>query len=320
MCPLLSMRRLAFRARRRGGTPGRLWARAGLGLFAAAATGGMGARDATTSGTLLGAAAARYRSEVIGYFKAHALLPVLVPAGQQIGDVYDPEYWVLEERAGRCFPSLTRPAAEPSALPAFSLSTAADVGFALGLGRLLNLSASVDAGQKATVTFSDVRVATASKGELRRALSEECAHLRPIVDETAVPPAQIAVKAVIGAIVYAKPLVFLDAETAAAAQAQTASLRNLIAAAFPAAALAVRGLDANASAGLGFGQRHGVLVETQSAIPVAFAPAFLPKPIFDQTRGGSDAVVLQGYRWQAFDAGSPEQKRLFERIVDASAK
>ncbi len=300
--------------------PARPLALTSFGLVAVLALGGMGSRlPGSPPDGQVTASLDRYKSDVLAYFKHVGLLPIIVPEGQRVGDIYNPsDNWVLKDRASRCFPKLDLAAAEPSVLPDVILNSVDEAGTALGLAKLLNLSASTDRQQRVVVAYSDVTFTRASQGELRDALDAKCEYLRPIVDETVVPPADVDVKVIIGKVFYARPIVFFATEDAAAAKAQLDSLSKVLP---TAAALALRGLDADASVSLGFGQRHGVLVESKVAVPVAFAPAFLVKPVFDRTLGASsDASVLKGYRWQQFDTSSEEQRMLFEHIVDASVR
>ena len=88
---------------------------------------------------------AEYRRVLLAYFKAFNLLPILLPAGQKPGDVFDmSQRGVLLSRADECFPGLVQPAAVPSALAYTFQLDSSKAGLALGLPQLGSVDLSGD--------------------------------------------------------------------------------------------------------------------------------------------------------------------------------
>jgi hypothetical protein len=258
---------------------------------------------------------AGYRKELLGHLRPYFLLPIMVPSGQTIGDVYSSDFWSLEERAKSCFPTLAASAPEPTTLPVLRPGTTASAGFALGLADVESLGF---AG-RAVVVFTDVQAMTTSKGELRRALSSDCAYLAPILEERTVGK-ETPVKIIVGRIVYARKAVFFGMETANA-PADAAVLAQRLTALAGARLAPVRVLDAQASAGFDPRARAGVLAELKTPEPVAFAPAFLPKVVMDGFGFNEAGDPIPAIAWKPFDPGTEaDDRQWFEALVEALGK
>lgn len=290
------------------------------GLFVAALLlMGIGPREqASKTGAASGDALAGYRKEMLVYFRSHYLLPIVIPEGQSVGDVYSSDFWTLEERANNCFPALPPGRSEATDLPILQPSAASSAGFAVGV---TDVAKSGFAG-KAVVLFTNVSVTTTSKGDLRRSLSKDCAYLTPILEEQVVGKG-VPVKIVLGRVVYAKKAAFFGFDGAGAEQQAKALAQRLSSVASDRLG-SVRVLDAGASAVFDPGAKAGVLAETRAALPIAFAPAFLPKTVVDGfgfNEGTRGAGGPPQFKWDQFDpAAKTDDRRLFEALVDALGK
>jgi hypothetical protein len=258
-----------------------------------------------------------YQRTLLQYLRAYYLLPIVVPVDQQPGDVYDPKYWLLKSRRMECFPGLTEPEFTKTNLPGLVDVGAGNLGLALGLGNIVSTSASGKMSDKIQILFRDLEVAEVSQTALAVTLDPACDYLKPIVNER---EADLSVRKpyiVIGRIVRGKRDIFVGvregAEANAVAQDIAASLGTI--AANP--AIKVLAADAKVSVSVGFEGRRGVIVQSEQIQPIAFAPAFIPDLIYDQTRGGPNAnnppVAL---KWNAFINGDPTSSAQFDRLIE----
>jgi hypothetical protein len=287
-----------------------------IAALAVLSTGGMGRREmppTEVSPTLVA-----FRSEMIKAFKALYLLPIIVPSGEVVGDVYDPAFWTLEERATRCFPTLRTPDAQAWVLPSVRLGNASEGGFALGLATALNISGASSGQRTAEIQYSDAKVRVVSKGELRRSLSPACKDLSTIVNETVTYPQASVPHVIIGKVVYAKPHVVIGAGSTESARVTAENLRQILSKTPELASLVVSIIDPSVSGHWDDSTTAGVVIEGTTEVPVAFAPAFLPKPVFEHTLGANSANILKGYQWRNFDPAIAESRDLFDILVESS--
>jgi hypothetical protein len=104
-----------------------------------------------------------YRNVLLSYFRAFNLLPILLPADQRPGDVFDMrQMGVLRARSTECFPGLTQPVAASSALTYTFQLDAGKLGLALGLERMLSINIDSDFERAAIVNYTDVKVRVVS--------------------------------------------------------------------------------------------------------------------------------------------------------------
>jgi hypothetical protein len=258
-----------------------------------------------------------YRKEMLGYFRPYFLLPITVPAGQTVGDVYSSDFWSLEERAKSCFPTLPAGAPEATTLPTLRPIAASTAGLALGLPDV----ASFGFAGRTAVQLANATVITTSKGDLRRSLSKDCDYLGPILEERTVSRGT-PIKIILGRVVYAKKAGFFGIDASANPAGDAAALAQRLTSIGAASIASVRVLDAQASARFDPNARAGVYVETKAPEPVAFAPAFLPKLVMDGFSWQEpNETAPDKFTWQSFDpAAKADDKQLFEALVDALSK
>jgi hypothetical protein len=265
-----------------------------------------------------------YNAMMASFFRPNALVPVAVPAGQSVGDVYEYDTWVLAERVGTCFPSLQELRTGPSVLPAITRLASRHVGLALGAAGLVDLDGSVNSENTVEVRFLDVLYAETSKGELRRSLDPACENLRPVVEEK---PDLAALSerrpVIIGRLLTGRKQIFIGVRDSTDMTAKVNALRAVLAATGAGAAAAAIPIEVSVAAQGRFGNRQGLVVETTQRMPIAFQPAFLTD-IFLRPPPG----VVQGNdtrpesrsgpepSWAAFDpANNAEQREIFDRLV-----
>jgi hypothetical protein len=298
-----------------------LWAagRAGGLVLAAILLMGIGPREqAAKPGGASAEALASYRRDMLSYFRSHYLLPIIVPEGQSVGDVYSADFWSLEERAKSCFPTLsaTPPAPAPIDLPMLAPSAASSAALAAGLSDL----ARQGVAPRTALLFADATVTTASKGELRRALSKDCAYLTPILEEQTVGKGG-PVKIILGRVVHARKSVFFGFDALPEADGSVRALTERLTAG-AANRFKARLLDGRASAAFDARAKSGVLLESREPVPIAFAPAFLPKLVVDGFGFNEPgAVGSQQFKWDPFDpAAKAEDRQLFDGLVEALSR
>lgn len=266
---------------------------------------------------------AEYRSVLVAYFKAFNLLPIVFPAGQKPGDVFDMrQKGVLKSTAEECFPGLVQPAPVSSALAYTFQLDSSKAGFALGLQALGSVDFSSDFEQAATVSFTDVKVVTVSQQSLSAAVSKSCKEVAAVVAQAEVPFQASApappLLAVIGTLVTAKRQIFIGAKQNLDVKASVDKLSTVLATTGIGATLKVTGLDPSLSVALGFGGKRGVLVQSDQELPVAFMPAFIPEVLFSTVQGGSEPPKPRSLAWRSFDPAATDSTKILDALVDAA--
>jgi hypothetical protein len=221
----------------------------------------------------------QFNQNLLAFFRPYFMLPVTIPAGQSVGDVYEYGTWVLAERAAFCFPGLPEPRTGSTSLPALTRIATQHLGFALGLDKLLDLGASVDADRAVELRFRDLRYAEVAQGDLRRNLAERCNHLRPVVEEQPdrIDPARRP-PIIIGRLISGRKQVFIGLRDTQNLLARADALRAILATAgggMVAAAAGKLPVEVRVALEGEFGLRQGLVIETTEAMPIAFQPAFI---------------------------------------------
>ncbi|TGR84549.1 hypothetical protein EN866_33215 [Mesorhizobium sp. M2D.F.Ca.ET.223.01.1.1] len=267
---------------------------------------------------------AEYRGVLVAYFKAFNLLPIVFPAGQKPGDVFDMrQKGVLKSTAEECFPGLVQPAPVPSALAYTFQLDSSKAGFALGLATIGSVDIGGDFEQMATVSFTDVKVVSVSQQSLSTYVSNSCKEVAAVVAQSEVPfqPASPPpLLAVIGTLVSAKRQIFIGTKQNLDVKASVDKLSTVLATTGVGATLKVTGLDPSLSVALGFGGKRGVLVQSDQELPVAFMPAFIPEILFSTVQGdNSGPAKPRSLAWQSFDPAAPKSTQVLNSLVDAVA-
>jgi hypothetical protein len=240
-----------------------------------------------------------YKSVLVRYFRAVDLLPVFVPASQQIGDAYDAaNKWAFLSSGSDCFPDLAKVEETASSLPDTIDIKQTQLSSAFGLPKFLSFGASASSSATVRLKFVDAKVRRVSQFALRQSLCPACEHLKPIVSgQTAGYQEGQPLPIIVGTVLSAKREVFVgDIE---GAQAEVIAKAALGAGALP---LEIVNLNPTMSAGLGYGSTSGCLLRSERRLPVAIAPAFFPQLIFDRLQSGSEAPDdVVAVEWHASD-------------------
>jgi hypothetical protein len=273
---------------------------------------GMGSRPSPELGNNL----TRYQRVLISYFRAFNLLPIFVPEGQDVGDVYDRGDWTFQDRGDKCFPQLPKMPMLPSALPGMLETNRLDAVAALGILDEFGGSVSGALADTASIQFRDVQVRKVAAGDLRDHLSDRCAYLSSLVHDVPVTPGEmLRAPVVIGRVVYGRATVFVGITN----QANASFKADVDAVVKRVAHVQGSVISADIAAELGFVSKNGIFLESTESVPIAFAPAFLAKELSTSVRGpdGEETKHVLGYEWQPF---SPEDNALqseeFQRLLD----
>ncbi len=239
--------------------------------------------------------------EEFGNFK---LAPIIVPEGEQVGDLIDADTTSLIARAEDCFNGL-QPRKNPSLLP--SIVTHSKKGIAAGLGvggDLVDVHGEGNEGESFILEFTDVQVAKASIVQLRQSLKKgvpECEVVRPFII-VAAPPSSISTKPPgnqgVQRVADISKRIAIQGGTIVSDKPPPLLLGTVFTARRVIRIETSRVLDANAKLSLAqkFMEELGlkstfeasaagnneaseaVVIEGKEAVPVAFAPAYVVKP------------------------------------------
>jgi hypothetical protein len=101
--------------------------------------------------------------EYVDTFSPHGMVAVLIPIGQQAGDVLDKLGEELVHRRQECFANLA-PQESPSSLPNFDLGASAAFRLGLGLDKIADADLKAVGENRVILRFEDVTVQTISFG------------------------------------------------------------------------------------------------------------------------------------------------------------
>jgi len=266
-----------------------------------------------------------YKNTLLAYFRAFNLLPILLPADQQPGDVFDMrQMGILRARGRECFPGLAEPAPVSSALTYTFELDAGKLGLALGLERMLSLN--VDSGfERATVVnYTDVKVSAVSQQALTLAVSEGCPDVQQVVTQSIVPVESSKAPpllAIVGTLVAAKRQVFLAAKSNVDVKSAAERITAMLGGTGVGGVLRAVGVDPTISMTIGFSSKRGVIIQSDQLLPIAFAPAFLPDLLFSRAVGlNADPGAPIAMEWRAFDPHSVEDTARLRSLIDAARR
>jgi len=251
----------------------------------------------------------KFRNSLVAYFQPLYLVPVLLPRGQKVGDVYDTQDFRLLSSSSECFPNLKPSGPIPGDLPAVSLDIDTSVAIAVGVPSLASADASLGTSRQVHITYSDVRVSTASIGEISHAYSAaKCPSLSALVHNTYVAAAPDSPPLVLGEVYSAKKTITFALKRSAGGGA-TFDLSKFLSRIGMSASVTAKG---KADAG------DSITVVSNQVLPIAIRPAFVARH-FVGSYMGPDAkpVQLPGITWEPFSKTNPSHQEAFTTLISA---
>lgn len=252
------------------------------------------------------------RRAIGAFFKDKGLMPVVLSAKVAPGDILSWESWLVDEAASYCFPDLDVAGPSDIALPDVSFKGSFEASFLVALGEFFSLKAKSEREFSVFVRYRDVKLTEATRGALRRSLSDSCAQFEPVLQEApwsretnGLPPL------IVGKVVTAKQSVFVVASADRSAEI-AAELGKL---SIPTSKV-IQVADPKVAASFGSTAESGLVVETNLELPVAVAPAFL-FGLFPDRRGGNDQSLGDPvFAAREFDPENEEHLKLFELTLE----
>jgi len=227
----------------------------------------------------------------------YRLSPILVPRGEQVGDVYDPATSILLAASQDCFPRLT-PRRVPGQLPGAVTENASGLAAALGVSGPVGAEIGGEDGSRwrFELSFRDVEASLASVVQLRQGLRRgiaECDALRPYLESIeaagtrpggrrlAAVPRSGPPPVLLGTVFLARRVLRVSVSSH-----RTATARLTL----PEALLRMLGAQFRAEAEAGRSRSGDWEFIGNEVIPVAFAPAFVP--VVFRNAPGSEAMAI----------------------------
>jgi len=203
-------------------------------------------------------------AEYLDAFKPHGMVPILIPLGQEAGDVMDRLGEEFICRRTDCFTDLT-PRESPSALPNLELGTAAAAHFGLRVSQVGEAELRAMGGNRVILRFDNVTAEAVSQAAFRQSLRPDaCPDIARLL---AKDPDSLQDGIVLLAQVFrARRIMRLEKRREAKGGFALSGLQ----------AMAERfGLRLRAAAGGDLKRAETIELGTTESLPVAFRPAFV---------------------------------------------
>jgi hypothetical protein len=223
--------------------------------------------------------------EYVGAFKPHDIVPLLIPMGQEVGDVVDKLGEEFIHRRTECFGKLS-PHEGPSRLPNLDLGAEAAVRLGLGLSQIVEADLHALGSNRVIVRFEHVTVQTVSQGALKQAVNAQaCPEVARLINKD--PEGLKETTFLVGTVFRATSVVRIDRQRQAGAEAGTSWLT----------AFARRfGLKLRAEAEGNVESAGTVELSNTEPLPVAFRPALIRidpgQPGYRSAEGRPDRPVI----------------------------
>jgi hypothetical protein len=245
------------------------------------------------------------KRRLVSYFADFGLLPILISRGHAIGDVIALEHQEIIRRGEACFPRLKTSRKAASTLPSIVHVTDMSLSFALGLAKLLRLTARGSNEVRTTISFRDAEIETVALDDLSRALALGSADLRPLLDGG--EPVTLA----------GRPVVIVAGIMHARREARIESRdEKKVKAVADALSAAVTGLpfDVSAQAEGAAATRGQAVLVSKKPEAVAFQPSHIPR----MTAGAVRPVA--GRLFDTYNDGDPQHRAILAAMGQAWAE
>ncbi|MCP3460718.1 hypothetical protein [Bradyrhizobium sp. CCGUVB23] len=213
------------------------------------------------------------------YFKGSHWIPIIIPRGEQIGNVYNIRNLQFVADGKTCFPKLKVPAPTASTVPDAAKGKKINGALALGVKDVAAAEAQLGKSDEMSLQFTDPHVLAVSAVTLANSFnSAKCRFLKSQVEATLSGQSLTGETAnlVVGEILFAKRSLVMSYADGAKATAEVSNWQRFI---------KLIGLTASASVDAQSGR--SISVTTSELLPVAIRPAFIPDK-FPDVRLGYD--------------------------------
>lgn len=251
---------------------------------------------------------------LVNYFGDLRLIPVIVPRGQAVGDVYDLTTLQLVHDHSECFPT-AQPKTLQTELPPFQSLSKETAFLSFGVSMLGDARASADIERATQIGFTDLSVSTITEAGLKQSFNKTaCPELEAAISERTSSFFQRKL-VVVGEVYVGHRALQLELSTNADVKAKVRDL---------AAFFSAGGVSVQVLAGAGAGGRGQIIVKSNQASPIAIRPAFVARPLYDQTMGAdpNKSGSPQFVKWESFDVDLPSQaallKAMNQSLVDSA--
>lgn len=220
-----------------------------------------------------------YYEKMRQYFAPLHWIPILIPRGEQVGNVYNLENLSFVADRKLCFPKVSLPQESPSGgLPSLIVENNANASLALGIRYVADAKGNLQNASRIEILFTEVKVSSLPALRLANALDvKKCKFLKAEIDAARNENKSAMGDIVIGELLIAKKTVRITYNDQAGLSTSVSQLQNLI---------RIAGLAASAKAERG--KTNIVTVEYGSPLPIAMRPAFLPSmPYWGYSRTSS---------------------------------
>lgn len=234
--------------------------------------------------------------EYVEAFRAHELVPVLIPMGHEVGDVLDRLGMEFIRRRDECFAGLA-PREQPSRLPNIELGALAAIRLGLGLDRLGEADLRAVGSSRFILRFENVTLETVSQGQLQQAVrAEACPDVARLVNKD--PQALAQTSFLVGTLIRARSVVRIERDRQGGGNVSTSWLT----------AFAERfGLRLRLSGGTTLEAARTVEFGSDAVLPVGFRPALIRvQPGEPGYRSGSQAAAPAIVEFNLADPASRE--------------
>jgi hypothetical protein len=234
-------------------------------------------------------------------FEKQHLIPIVIPRGETVGNVYNIRNLQFVADSKTCFPRLVLPTTQESDLPTLTTSNDINGALAAGLTNVATAQAQLGKADGVTMEFTDVTVLSAPALTLVSAFDpNSCKFLQAEVEATrnGTPYSGDASYLVVGEVMYAKRNLSFTYKDSGKASVELSNWQKF---------LALTGLTASAS--INADAQSTVVVVTKNPLPVAIRPAFVPDSFPVSIRGNNSL------NWMPLDS---HDKEINEQLDDLS--
>ncbi len=230
----------------------------------------------------------RLIQEYVDAFKPQGMVAVLIPIGQEAGDVMDRLGEEFVHRRKECFPDLIVDE-KPSRLPNVDISAGAALRLGLGAEQIGDAELNAVGNNRVILLFDQVTVQTFSQGQLRQSIDRSaCPEVARLIDKN--PDALKEGTLLLGSVFRARSIVRISRQQGGGGSFSLDGLRALV---------KRFGWSLRGEGGAEVESAEAIeLSKAEESAPVAFRPAFIrldpSQPGYRAAEGklGAPSIVL----------------------------